>query len=138
MNDCLFCRIVARQSPADVAGSLLGAGADVVGMNCGRGPDRAIAIIREMRAATDAPLIAYPNAGLPNAFGQYDESPEETAALVAEFARSGFLNIVGGCCGTTPAHIKAVAEAVKGLRPRQWHALPPALRLSGMEAASFM
>jgi 5-methyltetrahydrofolate--homocysteine methyltransferase len=61
-----------------------------------------------------------------------------TAKLVRGWAENGWLNIVGGCCGTTPAHIKAVAEAVKGLKPRPWHALPPALRLSGMEAASFM
>jgi 5-methyltetrahydrofolate--homocysteine methyltransferase len=82
-------------------------------------------------------VCVYPNAGLPNELGAYDEPPEMTAKLVRGWAENGWLNVVGGCCGTTPAHIKAVADAVKGLKPRQWHALPPALRLSGMEAASF-
>ncbi len=82
-------------------------------------------------------LCVYPNAGLPNELGAYDEPPEMTAKLVKGWAENGWLNVVGGCCGTTPAHIKAIAEAVKDVKPRQWHALPPALRLSGMEAASF-
>jgi len=86
---------------------------------------------------SDCYVSTHPNAGLPNAFGEYDETPEQMAAIVGEFARAGLVNLVGGCCGTTPAHIKAIAEAVKDVKPRQWHALPPALRLSGMEAASF-
>ena len=71
-------------------------------------------------------LCAYPNAGLPNELGDYDEPPETTAELVNGWAEKGWLNIVGGCCGTTPAHIAAIAEAVKDVTPRQWHALPPA------------
>ena len=63
-------------------------------------------------------VSCYPNAGLPNAFGEYDESPDETAAILAEFAESGFVNLVGGCCGTTPAHIAAIAAAVEGKAPR--------------------
>jgi 5-methyltetrahydrofolate--homocysteine methyltransferase len=72
----------------------------------------------------DGYVSAHPNAGLPNAFGEYDETPEEMAATLKEFAESGLLNLVGGCCGTTPAHIKAIAEAVAGLAPRR---LPAAL-----------
>ena len=63
-------------------------------------------------------VTCYPNAGLPNAFGQYDELPDETAALIRDFAESGFVNIIGGCCGTTPDHIRAIASAVAGLPPR--------------------
>jgi 5-methyltetrahydrofolate--homocysteine methyltransferase len=69
--------------------------------------------------------------------GAYDEAPETTGKLVRGWAENGWLNIVGGCCGTTPAHIRAIADAVRGQRPRTPVSLPPALRLSGMEAASF-
>ena len=78
-------------------------------------------------------ISVYPNAGLPNAFGGYDESPAELAEVIGEFARHGLVNIVGGCCGTTPAHIKAVAEAVHGLPPRHPPEVEPRLRLSGLE-----
>ena len=81
--------------------------------------------------------MVYPNAGLPNELGAYDELPEMTGQAGQGLGRERLVNMVGGCCGTTPAHIAAIAEAVKGVKPRQWHALPPALRLSGMEAASF-
>ena len=67
----------------------------------------------------DGYVSAHPNAGLPNAFGEYDETPEEMAETLKEFAQSGLLNLVGGCCGTTPAHIKAIAEAVTGIAPRR-------------------
>ena len=78
-------------------------------------------------------MSAHPNAGLPNAFGEYDESPAEMAAVVEEFAASGFLNIIGGCCGTTPAHIQAIAEAVAKYPPRVIPDIPKACRLSGLE-----
>ncbi len=95
------------------------------------------AAVEVARQQVDSMVCVYPNAGLPNELGAYDEPPEMTAKLDKGWAENGWLNMVGGCCGTTPAHIKAVAEAVKGIKPRTWHALPPALRLSGMEAASF-
>ncbi|MDT6185932.1 homocysteine S-methyltransferase family protein, partial [Streptococcus pneumoniae] len=78
-------------------------------------------------------VSAHPNAGLPNAFGEYDESPAEMAAVVEEFAASGFLNIIGGCCGTTPGHIQAIAEAVAKYPPREIPEIAKACRLSGLE-----
>jgi 5-methyltetrahydrofolate--homocysteine methyltransferase len=113
-------RTMWGESPADVARTLLGAGADVVGMNCGRGPDRAIAIIREMRAATDSPLIAYPNAGLPITKGDqttYELGPEEMAKDYPALLDAG-CNIVGACCGSGPEHIRLIAEVVRSRRPR--------------------
>jgi 5-methyltetrahydrofolate--homocysteine methyltransferase len=108
-------RTMWGESPADVAKSLLAAGADVVGMNCGRGPDRAIVIIREMRAATDAPLIAYPNAGLPVTTGDtvtYELGPEAMARDYPALLDAG-CNIVGACCGSDPEHIRLIAEVVR-------------------------
>lgn len=108
-------RTMWGESPADVAKNLLAAGADVVGMNCGRGPDRAVAIIREMRATTDAPLVAYPNAGLPVTTGDtvtYELGPEAMAAEYPSLLEAG-CNIVGACCGSTPEHIRLIAEVVR-------------------------
>jgi 5-methyltetrahydrofolate--homocysteine methyltransferase len=109
-----------------------------MGLNCSFGATELHPYVNALNPQVDGLVCVYPNAGLPNELGAYDEPPEMTAKLVRGWAENGWLNVVGGCCGTTPAHIKAVADAVRGLKPRQWHALPPALRLSGMEAASFM
>ena len=111
-------RTMWGESPADVAKSLLGAGADVVGMNCGRGPDRAIVIIRDMRAVTDAPLVAYPNAGLPITTGDtvtYELGPEAMAREYPALLDAG-CNIVGACCGSNPEHIRLIAEVVRSRR----------------------
>jgi 5-methyltetrahydrofolate--homocysteine methyltransferase len=111
-------RTMWGESPADVAKNLLGAGADIVGMNCGRGPDRAIAIIREMRAVTDAPLIAYPNAGLPITKGDtttYELGPEAMAKAYPALLAAG-CNIVGACCGSGPEHIRLIAEVARSRR----------------------
>jgi len=108
------------ESPAEVAVKLREAGADVVGMNCGRGPDRAIAIIREMRGATDAPLIAYPNAGLPITKGDqttYELDPEAMAKDYPALLDAG-CNIAGGCCGSGPEHIRLIAEVVRSRQRR--------------------
>jgi 5-methyltetrahydrofolate--homocysteine methyltransferase len=108
-------RTMWGESPADVAKNLLGAGADVVGMNCGRGPDRAIVIIREMRQVTDAPLVAYPNAGLPVTTGDrvtYELGPEAMAREYPALLDAG-CNIVGACCGSDPQHIRRIAELVR-------------------------
>jgi 5-methyltetrahydrofolate--homocysteine methyltransferase len=108
-------RTMWGESPADVARGLLAAGADIVGMNCGRGPDRAIAIIREMRAVTDAPLIAYPNAGLPVTRGEettYELGPDEMAKDYPALLDAG-CNIVGACCGSGPEHIRRIAQVVR-------------------------
>jgi 5-methyltetrahydrofolate--homocysteine methyltransferase len=108
-------RTMWGESPAEVARTLLAAGAEVVGMNCGRGPDRAIVIIREMRAVTGAPLVAYPNAGLPITRGDavtYELGPEEMAKDYPALLDAG-VNIVGACCGSNPAHIRRIAEVVR-------------------------
>jgi 5-methyltetrahydrofolate--homocysteine methyltransferase len=111
-------RTMWGESPADVAKSLLAAGADVVGMNCGRGPDRAIVIIREMRQVCDAPLVAYPNAGLPVTTGDtvtYELGPEEMARDYPALLDAG-CNIVGACCGSNPEHIRRIGEVVRRRR----------------------
>jgi len=112
-------RTMWGESPAEVARKLLEFGADVVGMNCGRGPDRAAVILREMRAVTDAPLIAYPNAGMPvvkDGRTSYELGPEEMAAGYPPILGAGGRLIVGACCGSTPAHIARIAEVVRARR----------------------
>ncbi len=106
------------------------------GFNCALGAKELRQHIEELSAIADTYVSAHPNAGLPNAFGEYDESPEAMAAQIDEWAASGFLNIIGGCCGTTPAHIKAIADAVAKYPPRQVPDLPKKCLLSGLEAMS--
>jgi len=89
-----------------------------VGLNCALGARQMRPYLAELARTVPGHVSCYPNAGLPNAFGQYDETPDETAALVKDFADSGFVNIIGGCCGTTPDHIRAIAKAVQGVAPR--------------------
>src|SRR5882672_6825522 len=89
--------------------------------------------IADLARVADTLICAYPNAGLPNEFGHYHESPADMARHLGEFAESGLINVVGGCCGTTPAHISAIAEAVRGKTPRKVPELAPLLRLSGLE-----
>src|SRR6185436_4095213 len=89
-----------------------------VGLNCALGAREMRPHLAELARIAESYVTCYPNAGLPNAFGEYDELPDETAALLREFADAGFVNIVGGCCGTTPDHIRAVARAMEGVRPR--------------------
>ncbi|WP_296261418.1 MULTISPECIES: methionine synthase [unclassified Pseudomonas] len=104
-----------------------------VGLNCALGASDLRPYLEELSNKADTQVSAHPNAGLPNEFGEYDESPAEMAKVVEEFAQSGFLNIVGGCCGTTPAHIKAIANAVGKYPPRPIPDIPKACRLSGLE-----
>jgi 5-methyltetrahydrofolate--homocysteine methyltransferase len=108
-----------------------------IGLNCSFGATELRPHVQVLSGVADALLMVYPNAGLPNAFGGYDELPETTGALIHAWAEAGLINIVGGCCGTTPAHICRIADAVKGLPPRALPTPPPALRLSGLEAAVF-
>ena len=105
-----------------------------VGLNCALGADLMRPHITELARIADTLVAAYPNAGLPNAFGEYDETPEHTACCLAEWAESGLVNILGGCCGTTPEHIRQIAAAVEGRTPRQVPSRAPAMRLSGLEA----
>ena len=104
-----------------------------VGLNCALGAPEMRPYIAEMSRIADTFVSCYPNAGLPNAFGEYDESPKRQAGYIAEFAEAGFVNLVGGCCGTTPAHIAEIAKAVEGKPPRAVPAIPVATRLSGLE-----
>ncbi|HHJ21135.1 MAG TPA: methionine synthase, partial [Gammaproteobacteria bacterium] len=103
------------------------------GLNCALGPDLLRQYAAEMSRISGTYVSAHPNAGLPNEFGEYDLGPEDMAVHIKEWAESGFLNIVGGCCGTSPDHIRAMAEAVANIKPRQIPDLPVECRLSGME-----
>ena len=127
-------RLLSGQTPEAFWNSIAHAAPLSVGLNCALGAKQMRAHIAELARVADTLICAYPNAGLPNEFGHYDESPATMAAQMAEFAASGIVNIVGGCCGTTPDHIRAIAAAVAGKKPRQIPTVPPRLRLSGLEA----
>jgi 5-methyltetrahydrofolate--homocysteine methyltransferase len=99
--------------------SLIHANPLSIGLNCALGAREMRPHIEELSSIAKCYTSAYPNAGLPNAFGEYDEQPHETAHIIEEWAKNGFLNIVGGCCGTTPDHIKHIAEKVKHFKPRE-------------------
>ena len=105
----------------------------MVGLNCALGAEEMRPYVAELSRLADCFVSCYPNAGLPNAFGEYDEEPDQTAAVLREFAEAGLYNLVGGCCGTTPDHIAHIARTVEGLPPRQVADVSPALRLSGLE-----
>ncbi len=104
------------------------------GLNCALGPVELRQYVEELSRISESAVSAHPNAGLPNAFGEYDFTVEDMNKHVQEWAQSGFLNIIGGCCGTTPEHIKGMAETVANIAPRQIEARPVACRLSGLEA----
>lgn len=103
------------------------------GLNCALGAIEMRPYVAELSRIANTNVSAHPNAGLPNEFGEYDETPEQMAVTIKEFAESGFLNIVGGCCGTSPAHIKAIRDAVKDIKPRSVPEIPVECRLSGLE-----
>ena len=105
-----------------------------VGLNCALGAELMRPYIAEIAAVADTLVSAYPNAGLPNAMGEYDETPHDMACQIEPWAKDGLVNIVGGCCGSTPAHIAQVAEHVKGHAPRKIPKIVPKMRLSGLEA----
>ena len=126
-------RTLSGQTPEAFWHSLRHADPLAFGLNCALGAREMRAHIQTLSRVCDTLVLAYPNAGLPNEFGLYDESPEATASLIKEFATSGLVNIVGGCCGTTPDHIRAIAEAVAGVPPRQQVTNEPLMRLSGLE-----
>jgi 5-methyltetrahydrofolate--homocysteine methyltransferase len=108
-----------------------------IGFNCALGAADLKPFVQELSRIAPCLVSVHPNAGLPNEFGEYDETPAYTARIIGEFARAGIVNIVGGCCGTTPAHIAAIAAAVEGVTPRAPVRLPPTLRLSGLEPFVF-
>jgi len=104
-----------------------------IGLNCALGAKELRQYVEELSTVAATPVSCYPNAGLPNAFGEYDDTPESMAKEMGGWAREGFLNLVGGCCGTTPEHIHAIAQSVDGVAPRKAAPRAPALRLSGLE-----
>jgi 5-methyltetrahydrofolate--homocysteine methyltransferase len=104
-----------------------------IGLNCALGAKMMRPHIAAISKVADTKVIAYPNAGLPNEFGEYDELPEQTASQLEEWAKSGLVNVLGGCCGTTPPHIAAISKAVEGKAPRIIPEPPRAMRLSGLE-----
>ena len=126
-------RTLSGQTPSAFWNSIAHSMPLTVGLNCALGAKEMRAHIAEIGRVANTLVCAYPNAGLPNEFGRYDESPEFMGELLGEFASSGLVNIVGGCCGTTPDHIAAIAAAVKDKAPRKIPEIPQRLRLSGLE-----
>jgi len=126
-------RTLSGQTTEAFWNSVSHAGLLSIGLNCSLGAKEMRPYIEELSRIADCYISCYPNAGLPNEFGEYDETAEQTSKLLEEFGKSGFLNFVGGCCGTTPAHIKRIAEAVKNIPPRKIPKIKPYLRLSGLE-----
>ena len=104
-----------------------------IGLNCALGAKELRPYVQELSRVSTVHVSAHPNAGLPNEFAEYDQSPEYMAGLIREFAQSGFLNVVGGCCGTTPAHIRAIADAISDVKPRKIPEIEKKCRLSGLE-----
>ena len=126
-------RTLTGQTPEAFYNSLRHAAPLAFGLNCALGPDALRPYLQELSTVSEFPVSCHPNAGLPNEFGGYDLSPEDMAATIGDLARAGFLNIAGGCCGTVPDHIAAIAEAVDGVAPRKVPVPPVRTRLSGLE-----
>jgi 5-methyltetrahydrofolate--homocysteine methyltransferase len=126
-------RTLSGQTPTAFWHSVRHADPFTIGLNCALGANAMRAHLAEISSVADTFVCAYPNAGLPNEFGQYDETPDEMAAQIEGFAREGLVNIVGGCCGSTPAHIRAIAQAVAKHAPREIPEVPRLMKLSGLE-----
>ncbi len=127
-------RTLSGQTVAAFCNSVAHANALALGFNCALGAEQLRPHIEEMSSMVPTLVTTHPNAGLPNEFGEYDQTPEEMADLVGDYARNGFVNIVGGCCGTTPAHIEALAKTIEGIPPRKIPDPRSACQLSGLEA----
>ena len=126
-------RTLSGQTPEAFWNSVRHARPFAIGLNCALGPDLMRPYIAELARVADTSISVYANAGLPNALGGYDETPESMAAHAGQWARDGLINIVGGCCGTTPEHIRAIGEAVAGVPARPNPVIAPRLRLAGLE-----
>jgi len=126
-------RTLSGQTAEAFYNSVRHARALAVGLNCALGARELRPYVEELAMIGETFVSCHPNAGLPNAFGEYEDTPESMAAEIGEWARSGWLNLVGGCCGTTPEHIRAMAEALRGVAPRKPPVRPHALRLAGLE-----
>jgi 5-methyltetrahydrofolate--homocysteine methyltransferase len=130
-------RTLSGQTTEAFWNSISHAGLFSMGLNCSLGAKQMRPYLEEMSRIADCYVSVYPNAGLPNEFGEYDETADVTASFLYDFAKSGFVNIVGGCCGTTPEHIKSISEIVKDIPPRKIPKIIPYLRLSGLEPLTF-
>ena len=108
-----------------------------VGLNCALGPKELEPYIIELDRISESFISVHPNAGLPNAFGEYDETPESMSNFARKWSQNGYINIVGGCCGATPEHINLMAQKVKNIKPRKKKTFDPKLRLSGLESFKF-
>ena len=126
-------RTLSGQTPSAFWYSVRHARPFTIGLNCALGANAMRPHIAELSDVADTFIMAYPNAGLPNDLGEYDEAAADTAAQVREWCEQGIVNIVGGCCGTTPAHIAAIAETVSGYQPRAIPAVERRTRLAGIE-----
>ena len=126
-------RTLSGQTPEAFYHSVSHGGLFSVGLNCALGAEQLRPHLEALAEVAEMPVSCHPNAGLPNAFGEYDETPDITSSIIREFAEVGFVNIVGGCCGTVPEHIEAIAEAVADVLPREVPSLPRRCRLSGLE-----
>ncbi|MBA3042382.1 MAG: methionine synthase [Alphaproteobacteria bacterium] len=126
-------RTLSGQTPSAFWYSVRHANPFTIGLNCALGADAMRPHLQELSGVADTFICAYPNAGLPNEFGQYDESPQDMARQISGFAEEGLVNVVGGCCGSTPEHIRAIAEAVAGKAPRRPAERRPFMALSGLE-----
>jgi len=126
-------RTLTGQTTEAFFNSVMHANPFSIGLNCALGAKDLRAYVQELARVAPCYVTVHPNAGLPNEMGGYDETPDYTSSILREFAESKLVNVVGGCCGTTPAHIKAIAEAVRGVAPRPRPEIPTRLRLSGLE-----
>ena len=126
-------RVLSGQTTEAFWNSIRHARPLAVGLNCALGGAQLRPYVEELARVADTYVCAYPNAGLPNAFGEYDETPQSTATILKDYAAGGFVNIVGGCCGTTPEHIRLIREAVQGAKARAVASVPVKCRLAGLE-----
>jgi 5-methyltetrahydrofolate--homocysteine methyltransferase len=126
-------RTLSGQTPEAFWNAVAHSKPDCVGLNCALGADLMRPHLRAIAAVADRPVCVYPNAGLPNEFGEYDQTPEEMAAIIESFADEGLVNLVGGCCGSRPEHVAAIAKAISGKAPRKIPAAPDCSVLSGLE-----
>ncbi|MDC0213376.1 methionine synthase [Gammaproteobacteria bacterium] len=126
-------RTLSGQTVQAFLASVTHSNALAIGFNCALGAEQLRPYTQELSTHCEAPISVFPNAGLPNAFGEYEQSPEEMASIVEEFATSGWINIVGGCCGTTPDHIRAISKVIENKLPRQPALKADSLKLSGLE-----
>lgn len=130
-------RNLSGQSPEAFWYSIRHAKPITVGLNCSFGAKELREHVVALSKIVDTLICVYPNAGLPNDLGEYDETPQETAALIQEWAQSGLINVIGGCCGTTPDHIAAISASTSGFAPRAIPSPAPAMRLAGIDAHTF-